>query len=145
MEVELPNLLTDVEKHVWPSYDTLYFLADNVNPRVGTICNISTEVPSLESLPKKRKKKRSQEPSPASQEEAWFSNQNILIAKSLQSCNESQEGKSEDDLLGQIVAKFLGKISNWEIKEETKLEIQKLFFQAKKTTIFIKNDFHIYA
>ena len=45
------------------------------------------------------------------------------MAKFLQSCNESQEGKSEDDLFRQIVAKSLSKISNWEIKEETKREI----------------------
>ena len=103
---------------------------DNVNPR-DTICNISTKVPSPESVPKKRSKKGSQESNLVSQEEAWFSNQNILKAKFLQSCNESQEGKREDDLFGQIVAKFLRKISNWEINEGAKLEIQKLLFQAK--------------
>ena len=54
------------------------------------------------------------------------------MTKFLQLYNESQEGKSKDDLCGQIVAKSLSKISNWEIKEEAKLEIQKLFFQAKK-------------
>ena len=53
------------------------------------------------------------------------------MAKILHSCSESQEGKSEDDLFGETVAKSLSKISNWEIKEETKLEIQKLLFQAK--------------
>ena len=58
------------------------------------------------------------------------------MAKFLQSCNESQEGKSEDDLFGQIVAKSLSKISNWEIKEEKKLEIQKLLFQAEKNDNF---------
>ena len=134
---------SDVKKPVWPFYDTLYFLDDDVNPR-DTICNISTEVPSSECIPKKRSKKESQESSLVWQEEAWFSNKNILMAKFLQSCNESQEGKSEDDLFGQNVAKSLSKISNWEIKEETKLEIQKLLFQAKKTTIFIKNYFYIY-
>ena len=36
---------SDVKKPVWPFYDSLYFLADNVNPR-DTICNISTGVPS---------------------------------------------------------------------------------------------------
>ena len=73
------------------------------------------------SVPKKRSKKGLQEPSLVLQEEAWFSNQNILMAKFLQSCNESQEGKSEDDLSGETVAKSLSKISNCEIKEETKL------------------------
>ena len=58
------------------------------------------------------------------------------MAKFLHSCNESQEGKSEDDLFGEIVAKSLSKISNWEIKEETKLEIQKLLFQAKTNDNF---------
>ena len=109
----------------------MYFLDDNVNPR-DTICNISTEVPSSECVPKKRNKKESQESSLVWQEEAWFSNKNILMAKFLQSCNESQEGKSEDDLFGQNVAKFLSKISNWEIKEETKLEIQNYFSKLKK-------------
>ena len=135
---------SDVKKPVWPFYDSLYFLDDNVNSR-DTICNIFTEVPSPESVPKKRNKEGSQESSLVSQEEAWFSNQNILMANFFQSCNESQEGKSEDDLFGQTVAKSLSKVSNWEIKEETKLEIQKLLFQAKKATIFIKNYFHIYA
>ena len=37
---------------------------------------------------------------------------NILKAKFLQSCNESQKGISEDDLFGQIVPKSLSKISN---------------------------------
>ena len=45
------------------------------------------------------------------------------MAKFLQSCNESQVGKREDDLFDQITAKSLSKISNWAIKEETKLEI----------------------
>ena len=45
------------------------------------------------------------------------------MTKFLQSGNESQEGKSEDDLFGQIVGKSLCKILNWEIKGETKLEI----------------------
>ena len=36
---------SDVKKPVWPFYDSLYFLADNVNP-TDTICNISTGVPS---------------------------------------------------------------------------------------------------
>ena len=58
------------------------------------------------------------------------------MAKFLQSCNESQEGKSEDNLFGQIVAKSPSKISNWEIKEQTKLEIQILLFQAKNTDNF---------
>ena len=67
---------------------------------------------------KKQSKKGSQKSSLVSQEEAWFSNQNILMAKFLQSCNESQEDKSEDDLFGQIVAKSLSKISNWRIKAQ---------------------------
>ena len=75
----------------------MYFLDDNVNPR-DAICNISTEFQSPESVPKKQSKKRLQQSSLVSQEEAWFSNQNILMAKFLQSCNESQEGKSKDDL-----------------------------------------------
>ena len=79
---------------------------------------ISTEVPSPESVPKKRSKKGLQKSSLLSQEEAWFSNQNIRMAKFLQSCNESKEGKSKDDLIGQIVAKFLSKISNWGIKAQ---------------------------
>ena len=58
------------------------------------------------------------------------------MTKFLHSCNESQEGKSEDDLFGETVAKSLSKISNWEIKEETKLEIQKLLFQAKTNDNF---------
>ena len=40
--------------------------------------------------------------------------------------------KSGKDLFGQIVAKSLSKLSRWEIKEEIKLEIQLLLFQAKK-------------
>ena len=71
-----------------------------------------------------------------SQVEACFFNQNILMTKFLQFCNETQEGKNQDDLFGQIAAKSLSKISNWEIKE-TNLEIQKSLFQAKKTAIFI--------
>ena len=58
------------------------------------------------------------------------------MAKFLQSCNDLQEGKSEDDLFGQIVSKSPSKISNWEKKEETKLEIQILLFQAKKPDNF---------
>ena len=110
--MELPTL-----KNQFGHFDSFYFLDDNVNPR-DTICNISTEVPSLESVPKKQSKKGSQKSSLVSQEEAWFSNQNILMAKFLQSCNESQEDKSEDDLFGQIVAKSLSKISNWRIKAQ---------------------------
>ena len=34
-------------------------------------------------------------------------------------------------IFGQIVAKSLSKISNSEIKEETKFEMQKLLFQTK--------------
>ena len=58
------------------------------------------------------------------------------MANFLQSCNESPESKSGKDLFGQIVAKSLSKLSNWEIKEETKLEIQILLFQAKKPRQF---------
>ena len=71
-----------------------------------------------------------------SQVEACFSNQNVLMAKFLPFCNETQEGKNQDDLFGQIVAKSLSKISNWEVKE-TNLETQKSLCQAKKTAIFI--------
>ena len=99
---------SDVKKPAWPFYDSLYFLADKVNPR-DTICNNSTEVPSRESVPKKRSKKGSQESSLLSQEGAWFPNRNILMDKFLQSCNESQESKSEDDLFSQTVAKPLSK------------------------------------
>ena len=42
------------------------------------------------------------------------------MAKFLQSCNDSQEGKSEDDLFGQIVSKSPSKISNWEKKRRNK-------------------------
>ena len=86
---------SDVKKPVWPFYDSFYFLADNVNPR-DTICNISTEVLSPEGVQKKRNKRGSQESSIPSHKEACFFNQNILMAKFLQSCNESQEVKSED-------------------------------------------------
>ena len=79
--------ISDVKKLVWPFYDSLYFPADNVNPR-NTICNVFTEVPLPESIPKKRSNKGSQESSLVSKEEDWFSNQNILMAKFLQSCNE---------------------------------------------------------
>ena len=99
---------SDVKKPAWPFYDSLYFLADKVNSR-DTSCNNSTEVPSPERVPKKRSQKGSQESSLLSQEEAWFPNRNILMDKFLQSCNESQESKSEDDLFGQIVAKPLSK------------------------------------
>ena len=53
-----------------------------------------------------------------SQVEACFSNQNVLMAKFLPFCNETQEGKNQDDLFGQIVAKSLSKISNWRIKAQ---------------------------
>ena len=42
------------------------------------------------------------------------------MAKFLQSCNDSQEGKSEDDLFGQIVSTSPSKISNWEKKRRNK-------------------------
>ena len=46
----------DVKKPVWLFCDSFYFLNGNVNPR-DTICNISTEVLSPESVSKKRSKK----------------------------------------------------------------------------------------
>ena len=58
------------------------------------------------------------------------------MAEFLKSCNEWQEGKSGKDLFGQIVAKSLCKLSNWEIKEEVKLEIQTLLFQGKNLRQF---------
>ena len=58
------------------------------------------------------------------------------MAEFLQSCNEWQEGKSGKDLFGHNVAKSLSKLSNWEIKEETKLEIKTLLFQAKNPRQF---------
>ena len=78
---------SNVRKLVWPFYNSLYFPADNVNPR-GTIRNISTEVPSPESVPKKQNNKGLQESGLSSQEKALFSNQKTLMEKFLQSCNE---------------------------------------------------------
>ena len=47
---------SDVKKPVWPFYDSLYFLDDNVSPR-DTICNISTEIPSPKTVPKNEARK----------------------------------------------------------------------------------------
>ena len=60
------------------------------------------------------------------------------MTKFLQSYNAPLENKSEDHLFENIVAISLSRISNWEIKEEAKLEIQILLFEAKKIKIYIK-------
>ena len=63
-----------------------------------------------------------------------MTNQNALMSKLIQSCNKSKESMfvMEYELFGQVIAKSLAKISDNEIKEKLKIEIQQCILNAKR-------------
>ena len=113
------NATSNVKKSGQPFYDSFYFLTDNVNSN-----SISAEAP-LSEVHQKNETRKGQK------SQVYHRKKKLGFLTKIKSCNESQVGKNEDDLFGQIITKFLSKISNWEIEEETQLDIQKLLFQAK--------------
>ena len=89
------NATSNVKKSGQPFYDSFYFLTDNVNSRDTT-----------SSTTKKNETRKGQK------SQVYHRKKKLGFLTKLKSCNESQVGKNEDDLFGQIITKFLSKISN---------------------------------
>ena len=66
--------------------------------------------------------------------EGWMNNQDTLTSKLIQSYDGTEESRkaTEHELFGQVIVKSIAKISNGEIKEERKTEIQQRILNAKR-------------
>ena len=115
----------DIKKPTWLFFDSLNFLDDNLTVK-GTSSSINLS--EVSQFKKKRKEVNS------SEVDEWMANQNALISKMIQSYDEPKESTfvTEDELFGQVIAKSVAKISNGEIKEELKIEIQQCIFSKKR-------------
>ena len=80
----------------------------------------SINLSQVSQLKKKRKEVNSNEV------DEWMTNQNALMLKLIQSYDETKESTfvTEDELLGQVLAKSMAEIPDGDIKEELKIEIR---------------------
>ena len=114
----------DIKKPTWPFFDSLKFLDDNLTVK-GTSTSINlNEVSQF-------KNKRTDVNS--SEVDEWMTDQNALMSKLIQSYDGPKQSTfvMEDELFGQVIAKFIAKTPDGEIKEELKTEIQQSILNAK--------------
>ena len=112
------------KKPTWPIFDSLRFLDDNL-----TVKGISSSINLSEVSQFKRKEEVN-----SSEVDEWMTNQNALMSKLIQSYDEPKESTfvTEDELFGQIIAKYVARFPEGEIKEEFKIEIQQCILNAKE-------------
>ena len=113
----------DIKKPTWPFFDSVKFLDDTLTVK-GTSSSINLS--EVSQFKKKMKEANS------SEVDGWMTNQNALMSKLIQSYDEPKESTfvTEDELLGQVIAKSIAKIPDGEIKEELKIEIQQCILNS---------------
>ena len=116
---------TDIKKPTWPFFDSLKVLDDNLTVKGASS---SINLSEVSQFKKKRKEVNS------SEVEEWMKNQNSLVSKLIQSYDEPKEWTfvTKDELFGQLIAKYIAKIPDGEIKEEPMIEIQQCILNAKR-------------
>ena len=108
----------DIKKPTWPYYEHLHFLNDNLIPRSMTNSlkrnNGKTDSFHVNNGPTKTPK--------------------VVITEEYSTSQDTlkQEDEKEDEIFGQLIIKKLKKIPDGDIKEELKIEIQQLIFQARR-------------
>ena len=109
----------------WPFFDSLTFLDNNLTVK-GTSSSINLS--GVSQFKKKRKEVNS------SKVDEWMTKQNAFMLKLIQSYDKPKESTSvmEDVLFGQVIAKFIAKIRDGEIKEELKIKIQQCILIAER-------------
>ena len=110
----------DIKKPTWPYYEHLHFLNDNLIPRSMT-----------SSLKRNNGKTNSFDVNngPAATKTAKVA---ITEESSTSQDTLKKEDETEDEIFGHLIIKKLKKIPDGDIKEELKIEIQQLIFQARR-------------
>ena len=112
----------DIKKPTWPYYEHLHFLNDNLIPRSMTN-SLKRNNSKTNSFDDNKGPTTTKTPKVVITEES-STGQDTL----------KQEDRTEDEIFGQLIIKKLKKIPEGDIKEELKIEIQQLIFQARRNS-----------
>ena len=128
-----------VKKPVWPWYEPLLFLKDNISARTTT-SNLNTYDFSYDAETCDTVKKRRTGNTNNFSHESFFAEQSDMMKKAckvLETTETSKEKtKDSDDIFGEMIADSLRKIPECDAKEELKLEMQGLILKTKRSLKF---------